>query len=43
MSAGGKVVAHPRRPLVACERHTDDEIRRAVERIYGEADSDEDE
>jgi len=39
MSAGGKVVAHPRRPLVACERHTEDEIRRAVERVYGDSDA----
>ena len=42
MSAGGKVVAHPRRPLVACERHSDDDIIRAVERVYGETDHHED-
>jgi hypothetical protein len=43
MSAGGKVVAHPRRPLVACERHAEDEIKRAVERVYGEPKPEEDE
>ena len=35
LSAGGKRVPHPVRPLVACEHHTDDEIGRAVERVYG--------
>jgi hypothetical protein len=44
MSAGGKAVKAARRPLVACERHTDEEIERAVNRVYGEqADEDEDE
>jgi len=43
MSAGGKVVEHACRPLVACERHTEDEIRRAVERVYGKRDPEEDE
>ena len=42
MSAGGKVVAHPRRPLVACEHHAEDQIRRAVERVYGDLDPEED-
>jgi hypothetical protein len=43
MSAGGKVVAHQRRPLVACEHHDEEQIRRAVERVYGEPESEEDE
>lgn len=36
MSAGGKVVKDTNRPLVACEKHTDDQIKKAVERAYGE-------
>lgn len=35
MSAGGKPVAHAERALVACDRHTEDEIERAVARVYG--------
>ena len=35
MSAGGKSVPHPVRPLVACEHHTEDEIERAVQKVYG--------
>jgi hypothetical protein len=35
MSAGGKRVSNAQRPLVACERHSADEIRAAVERVYG--------
>ena len=36
MSAGGKEVKDKRRPLVACEKHTAEEIARAVKRVYGE-------
>lgn len=36
MSAGGKEVKGYGRPLVACERHTQEEIERAVNRVYGE-------
>jgi hypothetical protein len=36
MSAGGKEVTGANRPLVACEKHTVDEIERAVDRVYGE-------
>lgn len=43
MSAGGKVVAHARKALVACERHNEDVVRRAVERVYGGPDREEDE
>lgn len=35
MSAGGKEVKGAGRPLVACEKHSDDEIARAVTRVYG--------
>jgi hypothetical protein len=35
MSAGGKEVKGYGRPLVACERHSDEEIARAVQRVYG--------
>ena len=35
MSAGGKEVKDVTRPLVACEKHTDKEIGRAVERVFG--------
>ena len=43
MSAGGRTVPHTRRPLVACEQHTEDEIGRAVRRVYGSPIPDEDE
>ena len=36
MSAGGKTVKDTNRPLVACEMHADDQIKKAVERAYGE-------
>ena len=36
MSAGGKVVKGVKRPLVACETHSGEEIERAVEKVYGE-------
>ena len=35
MSAGGKEIKNVNRPLVACEKHTDEEIERAVNRVYG--------
>jgi hypothetical protein len=35
MSAGGRVVEGAGRPLVACESHSPDEVARAVERVYG--------
>ena len=41
MSAGGREVKDARRPLVACERHTDEEIERAVKRVYGPQDLEE--
>jgi len=41
MSVGGRSVADPRRPLVACERHSQEEIEAAVERVYGPLQDDE--
>jgi len=35
MTAGGQEVKGYGRPLVACERHSQEEIARAVERVYG--------
>ena len=35
MSAGGKEVKHPKRPLVACEKHSKDDIERAIQRVFG--------
>ena len=35
MSGGGKEVKGANRPLVACEKHTEEEIERAVNRVYG--------
>jgi succinate dehydrogenase/fumarate reductase-like Fe-S protein len=35
MSAGGREVVDAGRPLVACEKHSDEEIERAVKRVYG--------
>jgi len=43
MTPGGKEVQGYNRPLVACERHSADEIRRAADRVYGRPDADEDE
>lgn len=35
MSSGGREVKGAGRPLVACETHSDAEVERAVERVYG--------
>lgn len=40
MSAGGKEVTGANRPLVACESHSADEIARAVQRVYGNQNQD---
>ena len=42
MSAGGKEVKGATRPLVACDKHTDQEIERAVQRVYGKQKSEDD-
>ena len=39
MSADGRKVIHER-PLVACEKHTKDEVEAAVKRVYGVQDED---
>lgn len=43
MTAGGKRVPNPDRPLVACDDHTDNAIERAVERAYGKPAPEDDE
>jgi hypothetical protein len=40
MSGGGREVKGAGRPLVACETHTNDEVARAVERVYGKQNQD---
>lgn len=35
MTQGGKEVKGYGRPLVACEKHTPEEISRAADRVYG--------
>jgi hypothetical protein len=42
MSAGGKEVKGYGRPLVACERHSKEEIKRAADRVYGKPQEDDD-
>ena len=42
MSAGGREVKDSTRPLVACERHTDEEVKRAVLKVYGKQDLEDD-
>lgn len=42
MSAGGKEVRGAARPLVACEKHSEAEIERAVLRVYGQQKPDDD-
>jgi len=42
MSAGGREVIDSTRPLVACEKHTEAEIERAVKRVFGKPESEDD-
>jgi len=35
MSAGGKLVPNSKRPLVACETHSAEQVESAVARAYG--------
>lgn len=42
MTPGGKEVKGYGRPLVACERHSDEEITRAADRVYGKSMNEED-
>ena len=41
MNAGAKPVRHAHRPLVACQKHGDEEIEAAVVKAYGPRDEDE--
>jgi succinate dehydrogenase/fumarate reductase-like Fe-S protein len=43
MSAGGREVTGAGRPLVACETHDNDDVARAVERVYGRQSQQDDE
>lgn len=36
MSAGGREIKDAGRPLVACESHSEEEVNRAVQRVYGD-------
>ena len=38
MSGGGKEVKGTTRPLVACEKHSEEEIQRAIQRVFGKQD-----
>ena len=40
MSGGCKRVANVYRPLVACDKHSDQEIEAAVKRVYGKQEED---
>jgi hypothetical protein len=42
MTSGGKEVKDYGRPLVACERHSDEEINRAANRVYGKSKDEDD-
>ena len=42
MSADGKRVPNPDRPLVACEKHSEEQIKMAVARVFGSHPEDED-
>ena len=42
MTSGGKEVKGYGRPLVACERHSDEEINRAANRVYGKSKDEDD-
>lgn len=42
MNAGGKEVKDANRPLVACETHKDEDIERAVNRVFGKFNQEED-
>lgn len=35
MSDGARLVPHDRRPLVACNLHTDNQVERAIVRVFG--------
>jgi hypothetical protein len=37
MSPGGRRVPDAQRPLVACDTHSAEDVKRAVERVYGKS------
>ncbi len=43
MTAGGHGVPGAKRALVACERHSEEEVKRAVQRVFGKQPPEEDE
>jgi hypothetical protein len=42
MSAGGHEIKDATRPLAACDRHTAEEIERAIKRVFGDQAMEED-
>lgn len=40
MSAGAKPVRHAHRPIVACETHDEDQIKAALQKVYGTQEED---
>ncbi len=40
MSTGGRHVPNSERPLVACEKHSDQEVKTAVKRVFGKQEED---
>ncbi len=42
MSADGRHVPNPSRPLVACKKHTDEEVKAAFLRAYGPQEDEDD-
>ena len=42
MTSGGHSIAGKSRPLVACDKHSEDEVSRAVHRVFGERAPEED-
>ena len=41
MSAGGRLVPNAARPLVACNSHSEEQVKKAVERAFGLQNDDE--
>lgn len=42
MTAGGRHVPNSHRPLVACEKHSEEEVKAAVIRAYGRPEEEDD-
>ncbi|RJP55693.1 MAG: hypothetical protein C4557_00985 [Anaerolineaceae bacterium] len=41
LNTEGRVVSHLDRMMVACKRHTDEDVEAAAERVYGDQNEDE--